>query len=91
MDKLSSMDEVAPKKIRGRWMVDSDTKLENYIYDLIKDRGPITRGELSKLTKIPRTTLYDYIIEFVRTNRIEKFPVSTKKRGRPLIYYKIVN
>ena len=87
---MSSLNETVPKKIRGRWIIDSDIKLENFLYNLIKDRGPITRGELSKLTNIPRTTLYDYIIEFVRNNKIEKYPVSTKKRGRPLIYYRIV-
>ncbi len=87
---MSSFDETIPKKVRGRWILDSDVKLENFLYQLIRDKGPITRGELSKLTNIPRTTLYDYIIEFVRDNKIEKFPVSTKKRGRPLIYYKII-
>ena len=87
---MSSLNETVPRKIRGRWIIDSDIKLENFLYNLIKDRGPITRGELSKLTNIPRTTLYDYIIEFVRNNKIEKYPVSTKKRGRPLIYYRIV-
>ena len=87
---MSSLEETLPKKIKGRWVLDSDARLENYIYQLIRDKGPITRGELNKLTNIPRTTLYDYIIEFVRNKKIEKFPVSTKKRGRPLVYYRIV-
>ncbi|MHA1299722.1 MAG: hypothetical protein ACTSO9_09825 [Candidatus Helarchaeota archaeon] len=87
---MSLLNDTIPKKIRGRWIIDSDTKLENFLFNLIKEKGPITRGELSKLTNIPRTTLYDYIIEFINNNEIEKFPVSTKKRGRPLIYYRIV-
>ena len=87
---MSLLNEVNPKKVRGRWILDSDTKIEKYLYNLIKEKGPVTRGELSKLTNIPRTTLYDYIIEFVKNNTIEKYPVSNKKRGRPLIYYKIV-
>ena len=87
---MSVFQETLPKKVRGRWILDSSVKLENFLYQLIKEKGPITRGEISKLTNIPRTTLYDYIIEFVRENKIEKFPVSTKKRGRPLIYYRIV-
>ncbi|MHA1378459.1 MAG: hypothetical protein ACTSRG_08765 [Candidatus Helarchaeota archaeon] len=87
---MSSLNEISPKKIRGRWLIDSDTNLQNFIFNLIKNKGPITRGELSKLTNIPRTTLYDYIIGFVKKNEIEKFPVPAKKRGRPLIYYKIV-
>lgn len=87
---MTMLEETSPKKIKGRWILDTEVKLNNFLFQLIKDKGPVTRGELSKLTNIPRTTLYDYIIEFVRANKIEKYPVSTRKRGRPLIYYRIV-
>jgi len=86
-----SIDQVSVKKVKGRWRVTPDSTLEDYLYTLIKNRGPMTRGQLNELTNIPRTTLYDYLIKFIKDKTIEKFPVGNKRRGRPLIFYRILD
>ena len=81
----------APQKIKGRWTVTTEDTLNDLLYRIIKEKGPITRKEISKLTNIPPTTLYDYLIGYIRRGTVEKFPQSDRRRGRPRVYYRIIN
>ena len=80
------------------------TSIENYSeskeffspiqYNLIKtlkDEGPLTRRDLVKELKIPRTTIYDNLVKLQKRKLIEKFSRTDGKRGRPLIFWKIKN
>ena len=63
-------------------------------YNLIKtlkDEGPLTRRDLVKELKIPRTTIYDNLVKLQKRKLIEKFSRTDGKRGRPLIFWKIKN
>jgi len=63
-------------------------------YNLIKtlkDEGPLTRRDLVKELKIPRTTIYDNLVKLQKRRLIEKFSRTDGKRGRPLIFWKIKN
>lgn len=75
---------------KGRGALEPPIQMRDYLYSVIKERGPITRGELKELTDIPRTTLYDSIVKLIMTNKLEKYSVSNKKRGRPKVYYKAI-
>lgn len=63
--------------------------LREYILDVLKNQGPITREELSIHTGIPRTTLYDTLDKLILKNKVYKFTQHSKKRGRPKVYYEI--
>jgi predicted transcriptional regulator len=77
------------EKVKGRWIPKNNDNLGNFLFELVKQKGPLTRPDLVKLTNIPTTTIYDYLIDFIRTNKMVKYPVSSRKRGRPHIFYKI--
>jgi predicted ArsR family transcriptional regulator len=54
----------------------------------LKDEGPLTRRDLVKELKIPRTTIYDNLVKLQKRKMIEKFSRNDGKRGRPLIFWK---
>ncbi len=54
----------------------------------LKDEGPLTRRDLVKELKIPRTTIYDNLVKLQKRKLIEKFSRNDGKRGRPLIFWK---
>ncbi len=63
--------------------------LEDYLLKLLQEEGSMTRGEMSSTTGIPRTTLYDTLVKLLMQNKVEKFSLSNKKRGRPKTYYRL--
>lgn len=61
--------------------------IEDYLVKILSDKGPITRGTLTSLTNIPRTTIYDILAKLISSGTVDKKPVRTKKRGRPKILF----
>ena len=61
---------------------------DEYLYDLLIHHGPMTRGEIVKLTKLPRTTIYDHLIKLILKDRVIRFSKLGKKPGRPKVYFK---
>jgi len=61
---------------------------DEYLYDLLIHNGPMTRGEIVKLTKLPRTTIYDYLIKLILKDRVIRYSKSGKRPGRPKVYFK---
>ncbi len=74
----------------GGGIVSPSISLEEYLLKILQD-GPMTRGELSAVTGIPRTTLYDTLVKLIMNDRVEKFSSSKRKRGRPNVYYRLVS
>ncbi|NHI94936.1 MAG: hypothetical protein EAX96_20775 [Candidatus Lokiarchaeota archaeon] len=74
-------------KYLGRGVFEPPINPEKFVYETIKRSGPITRDELSKLTGIPRTTIFDIITKQVRLDQVKVREVSNKRRGRPKKYY----
>lgn len=73
-------------------MLDSKEYLSPIQYNLIKtlkDIGPITRRDLVKELKTPRTTIYDNLVKLQKRRLIEKFSRNDGKRGRPLVFWKL--
>ena len=60
------------------------------VLQVLKERGPITRNELSKITGIPRTTLYDLLTKLILEGKVEKYALRDGRRGRPKIYWEAV-
>lgn len=61
-----------------------------YVYNFLKEHGSMTRNALSKLTGIPRTTLYDVLNKLILNNKIRKIIEKKGKRGRPKVYYEVI-
>lgn len=88
---LSNINELLEKyEYKGRGEFEPDIEIEKYLFEIIKLNGDMTRKELADLTKIPRTTIYDSIEKLIYEGIIEKYAVSNKKRGRPKVYYRII-
>ena len=65
------------------------TPLQNNLIEILENNGPITRRELVKTLKVPRTTIYDNLLKLQKKKMIEKFSRSSGKRGRPLVFWRI--
>ncbi|MEJ2250538.1 MAG: hypothetical protein P8Y97_12910 [Candidatus Lokiarchaeota archaeon] len=60
----------------------------NLIKKLESD-GPLTRRQLVRQLKTPRTTIYDNLVKLQQRKIVEKFSRNNGKRGRPRIFWKI--
>ena len=59
-------------------------------YNLIKTlekTGPLTRKDLVKQLRTPRTTIYDNLVKLQKRRLIEKHSRNDGKRGRPLVFW----
>lgn len=65
------------------------TPLQNSLITILENNGPITRRELVKTLKIPRTTIYDNLLKLQKKKMIEKFSRNNGRRGRPLVFWRI--
>ena len=54
----------------------------------LKEVGPLTRRDLVKELKTPRTTIYDNLVKLQKRKLIEKFSRNNGIRGRPLVFWK---
>jgi predicted transcriptional regulator len=63
--------------------------IEDFLVNILRERGPISRGELASLTNIPRTTLYDILSKLISKGKVKKKPAKREKRGRPEILFSV--
>ena len=67
--------------------------IEDMIVQNLKHR-PLNREQMSIITGIPRTTLYDSLVKLIMKDKVETFTnyKNIKGRpGRPKVYYKLVD
>jgi predicted ArsR family transcriptional regulator len=64
--------------------------VKHQITKLLRDQGALTRGEITNQTGIPRTTVYDTLMNLLISGTVEKFVERNGKRGRPSVYYQLV-
>ena len=63
-------------------------------FNLIKtleNTGPLTRKDLVRQLKTPRTTIYDNLLKLQMRKLIEKYSRNDEKRGRPFVLWKLKN
>ena len=63
--------------------------IQNNLIKTLKNVGPLTRRDLVKQLKTPRTTIYDNLIKLQERKVVEKFTRNDRKRGRPLVFWKV--
>jgi predicted ArsR family transcriptional regulator len=62
----------------------------DYIIQLLRTKGTLTRGEITTLSGIPRTSVYDTLTKLLISGVVEKYVDRDGRRGRPRIYYQLV-
>jgi predicted ArsR family transcriptional regulator len=62
----------------------------DHIIKLLRAKGTLTRGEITTLTGIPRTSVYDTLTKLLLSGVVEKYVDRDGRRGRPRIYYQLV-
>lgn len=87
MDKLGN--KAALYEYKGRGAFEPAINIKEYLFRLIAEKGPITRSDLTYMTGIPRTTIYDTIVKLMLDEHIKKYSIPSKKRGRPRVFYEI--
>ncbi len=64
--------------------------IDDLIINILIEKGPLTRDDLVKITKIPRSTLYDNLARLIDEHRVIKESVPRSTRGRPKILFKAI-
>ncbi|MFX1474119.1 MAG: helix-turn-helix domain-containing protein [Promethearchaeota archaeon] len=63
--------------------------IKEYIIKLLRTKGTLTRGEITTLSGIPRTSVYDTLTKLLLLGVVEKYIDRDGRRGRPRIYYQL--
>lgn len=69
--------------------IPSLSSIDRLIIGVLQSHGPMTREDLVKRIRKPRTTIYDHLVKMNIKGFVEKYSVITKKRGRPKVYYRL--
>ena len=64
--------------------------VKTHITTLLRDEGALTRGDITIKTGIPRTTVYDTLMNLLISGVVEKYVERNGRRGRPSVYYQLV-
>ncbi len=67
-----------------------EADVKTNITDLLRDEGALTRGDITIRTGIPRTTVYDTLMNLLIAGVVEKYVERNGRRGRPSVYYQLV-
>jgi predicted ArsR family transcriptional regulator len=65
--------------------------VKSHITDLLRVEGALTRGEITVKTGIPRTTVYDTLMNLLISGVVEKYVERNGRRGRPSVYYQLAS
>ena len=64
--------------------------IKEFVYKIIQQYGPISRNEIKERFNLPRTTIYDNIVKLMAFKQVRKQIMNNKRRGRPKVYYRII-
>ena len=64
--------------------------LQKELLNVLEKAGPMTRADLVNQVDHPRTTVYDNLMRLQHHNLVRKFSRPTNSRGRPLVFFKVI-
>lgn len=64
--------------------------LQINLLNTLEKEGPQTRADLVSKIDSPRTTIYDNLTRLQNHNLVRKFSRPTNSRGRPLVFFKLI-
>jgi len=85
----SSQTKSTSRSIQTTQKIPPSTNLKSFIVQLLRKHGSLTRGEITTLTGIPRTTVYDTLTNLLLAGIVEKYVQRDGRRGRPTVYYQL--
>jgi len=65
--------------------------LQKELIEVLEENGPMNRRELVEETGAARTTIYDNLMGLAKHNLVKKYPRPRNSRGRPPIYFRLVD
>jgi predicted ArsR family transcriptional regulator len=65
------------------------TDVKGFIVGLLRQQGPLTRGDITIRSRIPRTTVYDTLVNLVLSGAVDKYVERNGRRGRPSVFYQL--
>ena len=63
--------------------------VKGFIVGLLRNQGPLTRGDITTRSRIPRTTVYDTLVNLVLAGVVDKYVERNGRRGRPSVFYQL--
>ncbi|MHA1941722.1 MAG: winged helix-turn-helix transcriptional regulator [Candidatus Hodarchaeales archaeon] len=66
-------------------------ELDRQILKILEKEGALTRSKLVSLTGIARSTLYDSLLRLMLKGYIASFSEDRRHRGRPKVFYKVLD
>lgn len=65
------------------------TPIQQHIFEELSHGKSLTRHDLVKKLKRPRTTIYDNLLKLQDEKFVEKFSRNNGKRGRPVVLWRM--
>ena len=62
----------------------SDITVKDYVLILLEEYGDLNRGDMNKISGIPRTTIFESLIKLELEGKIKRYYAERKERGRPI-------
>lgn len=59
------------------------------ILEVLSKKGPLTRKQLMKETRIARSTIYDSLLRLILKNHVSRFSERPQGPGRPKVFFQI--
>ncbi|MHA1359367.1 MAG: helix-turn-helix domain-containing protein [Candidatus Helarchaeota archaeon] len=76
-------------KYMGQGILEPPINLEDYLLNLLKQHGPLTRSALVEISGIPRSTIYDTLLKLMLRERVDRYASEKEGRGRPKILFSV--
>ena len=64
--------------------------LDDDILNLLEKLGGTSRGFISMMLEVPRTTIYDHLHFLEKKQKVEKFKVNNRRAGAPIVLWRLV-
>lgn len=79
------------RKVKDSRLTSIDNPKDLQVLGVLNERGSLTRGDLVRITGIPRSTLYDSLTRLQLLGLVNRFVKKAKRGpGRPLVMFESV-
>jgi uncharacterized membrane protein len=84
--QLATQSHVLPAQKPRFWFNLTDKR----IYELLEEKGPLTRPKLVELTGLPRTTIFDALTRLMIRRLVDKYSEERQSRGRRFVRFEVI-
>lgn len=80
--------EASPTRV-SRANANLSNPTDKHLIEVLVTKGPLTRNQLMKETKIARSTIYDSLLRLILKKYVSKFSEKPQGPGRPKVFFHI--